>query len=80
MVRHPQAQFERACNAELIESANDDLSTATIQNSQTARPNKKWLKPSMKSGQDQEDVDAFVGTLKTELMAAIEAGQKARVQ
>lgn len=35
------AQFERACNAELIESANDDLSTATIQNSQTARLNKK---------------------------------------
>ena len=28
----------------------------------------------------KEDVDAFVGTLKTELMAAIEAGQKTRVQ
>ena len=31
------AQFERACNAKMTEAANDDLSTATIQNSQTAR-------------------------------------------
>ena len=35
------AQFERACNAELIESANDDLSTVTIQNSQSARLTKR---------------------------------------
>ena len=44
--------LRRAYNAELIEAANDDLSTATIQNSQTARLNKKAPNSSTKSGQD----------------------------
>ena len=35
------AQFERACNAELIEPANDDLSTVLSNDSQIARLNKR---------------------------------------
>ena len=35
------AQFERARKAKLIEAANDDLSTASTQNSPSARLNKR---------------------------------------
>lgn len=35
------SQFERACNVDLIEPANDNLSTATMQNSQSARLTKR---------------------------------------
>jgi len=35
------SQFERECNAKMTEAANDDLSTVSNQNSQTARLNKR---------------------------------------
>ena len=35
------AQFERACDAKLIEAANDNLSTVSNQHSQSARLNKR---------------------------------------
>ena len=34
------SQFERACNAKMTNAANDDLSTVSNQNSQSARLNK----------------------------------------